>query len=541
MRILLVIIAISAALYAPVLGLGFVSDDNGLITHPIAGIANQSLSTIFTSDLWHFQESQSGYYRPLMMCSLLLDHTVFGDWAVGYHLQSLLWHLLCVGLIGLLFGRLMGSIRGSIAAGLYAFHPLVSEQVAFISARNDSMALAFALAAVWFAGPKKANPKRCMLACLLAAAACLSKETGVVVLCLLPLIDWARHQPFAGWHRYAALIAGVTGAYFVREMLGPGILHTPAMPGSELVASERMDILAHLLGKLTWPFPLTDSTHIAYLDTLRLTPAIAALFLMVYLTLGGDRWAKVGITFALVTLIPGLLAIASRFLIGERYLTLAVLGMAVAIAAIIPKHPKSPWLLVLTLPWLVGTHDRITDWSSDLTLATSAHEAAPTPYTAAWLGHEMAKSGQLEKALPYFDEATRGTPPTCDFAGEWIRVARDANGSTAALDVANTVWERRCANGPGVRGEWALTHLKAGDVESAQKILSPRPTHCTPSLALPVIALSMLEGALEQAKHCAKTSGVPSSVLKPQVDSLLGGLVNDRNAVTTEDENPSPE
>jgi len=535
MRLILIIVALSALLYAPVLGLGFVSDDNGLITHPITGIANQTVSSIFSSDLWHFQDTQSGYYRPLMMTSLLIDHWVFGDWAAGYHLHSLLWHLGCVTLIGLLFGRLLGPNRGAIVAGLYAFHPLVAEQVAFISARNDSMALALSLGAVWCAKSKNANPKRCMGAAVLAAAACLSKETGVVVLCLLPLIDWARYQKFVGWHRYAALMAGATGAYFVREMLGPGVLHTPALPGADLVATERIAVLTHLFGKLTWPFPLTDSTHIAYLGALRPTPAIVTVFLLGYLSAVGGRWSRMGILFVLATLVPGLLAIASRFLVGERYLTLAVLGMAIAIAAIVPKHPKSPWLLVLTLPWILGIHQRIPDWTSDLTLATSAYSADATPYTAAWLGHELANSGDKASSLPYFDEATRGSPPTCDFAGEWIRVAREANGSAAALEVANTVWTRRCASGPGVRGEWALTHLKAGDVESARKIMSPRPTNCTPSLALPVIALTLLEGALEQAKHCAMTSGVPASVLKPQVDSLLSELVKDPTTKPPED------
>ena len=71
MRPLLLLILTALLFYLPVVNLGFVSDDHGLITNPSTGIASQSLLTIFGGDLWHFQESQSGYYRPLMMLSLM--------------------------------------------------------------------------------------------------------------------------------------------------------------------------------------------------------------------------------------------------------------------------------------------------------------------------------------------------------------------------------------------------------------------------------------------------------------------------------------
>jgi hypothetical protein len=258
------------------------------------------------------------------------------------------------------------------------------------------------------------------------------------------------------------------------------------------------------------------------------TPAIAAGFLIIYLATLGDRWAKVGTFFAVVTLVPGLLAVASRYLIGDRYLTLSVLGLAIAVAAMTPKTKKTAWILVLTLPWIIGIHKRLPNWTSDLTLATAAYEANATPYTAAWLGHELFRDKGDKSPLPYFDESTRGTPPTCDFAGEWIRSARELEGIESALQTARLVWDRQCAAAPGVRGEWALTHLQNHDVESARKILSPLPTSCSPSLALPVITLTLLDGGIEQAKHCAQTSRVPQSVLKPQVDTLLNELVEKR-------------
>ena len=168
-------------------------------------------------------------------------------------------------LINLLFGRLLGDARGALAAGIYALHPLLSEQVAFISARNDSMAIALGLAAIWKVGSRRPSRGQCIAATLFATAACLSKETGLVVLGLLPLIDWAKGRDAVGWHRYAAVATGVTTAFFVREVIGPGLTHSPPMNAAELVQDERLPLLGHMLGKLTWPWPLTDSTHLAYL------------------------------------------------------------------------------------------------------------------------------------------------------------------------------------------------------------------------------------------------------------------------------------
>ena len=539
MRPLHIIITLTLVVYASVAGLGFVSDDHGLITHPATGIAQQSLGQIFSSDLWHFQESQSGYYRPFMMLSLKLDNLIFGEWAGGYHLHSLAWHLGCIWLIGTLFGRLMGQDRGVLAAGIYAFHPLITEQVAFISARNDSMATALALAALWQVGSRHATKRQCVTATLLACAACLSKETGIVVLGLLPLLDWARRRDAVGVHRYAAIVTGITTAFFVREMLGPGLLHTPPMGGADLVASERLSLLSHLMGKLVWPWPLTDSTHLAYLGTLNPAPMCVALALLFALALLGGRWARAGVVFALMSLVPGMLAVASRFLVAERYLGLAVLGLAVAIAAAAPRSKRLPWALILALPWAWTVHQRISDWTTDLSLAQAAHRDAPTPYTAAWLGHELGRADQAQAALEHLEQATAGTPPTCDFASEWIRLARGVEGPEAGLAAANKIWDRGCAGGPGVRGEWALTHLEGGDVDAARKILTPRPTTCSPSLAVPVVVISLLDGGLEQAKHCARTAKVPQQHLKPEVDRLLSALTQEAVPEDTADAPPA--
>lgn len=521
MRLLLIIVAITAAVYAPVINLGFVSDDNGLVLHPTAGIAGQTIASVFTSDLWHFQESQSGYYRPFMMLSLMLDHSLFGEWAGGYHLHSLLWHLGAIFMLGQLLGQMFGPVRGAVAAAVYAWHPLVSETVCFISARNDSMALALGLGAVHLAAPLTASRNRLMLATALAAAAVLSKENGLVVLGLLPLIDWARGLSAKGWNRHAALVTGAMAALFLREVAGPGMSHSPPMNAAAMMAESKLSVLGTMMAKITWPTPLTDSLHIAYLEPVNLPAAAATLFLIGFIAIMGGRWARIGLMFFCLALMPGLTAVASRFLIGERYLAMPIVGLAIALAAISPRSPKLTWLLVLMAPWAWTSHQRIADWSSDLSLAQAAHSALPSAYTASWYGHELGRKNQPQPAIKLLDYATSADPPTCDFSADWIRLELNNNGAPAAIEAATAIWERRCAGAPGVRGIWAQSLLENGDIDGASTILTPRPDPCTASLAIPTVSLHLIENQSGPAKRCAAESGLPLSVLQPEVNRLV--------------------
>ena len=521
MRLLLIILAATLAVYLPVYELGFVSDDHGLITNPVTGITQQTLGSVFQSDLWHFQDSQSGYYRPLMMVSLMVDHALFGDWAGGYHLPSLAWHLLCVFLIGRLIGYLFDPTRGAIAAALYAVHPVVSETVVFVSSRNDSMSLALGLGAVLLTAPRKAGRARCWSATVLAAGACLAKENGLVVLALLPLIDWARKEGPRAWNRHAALATGAMAALCLREVAGPGLVHSPPMNAATMLAEQKITVFGQLLTKLIWPMPLTDSSHLAYLSATNIPALSAACFLVIFLAIAGGRWSRAGVTFAAVATIPGLMAIASRFLIGERYMALPLLGIIFALITVLPRSKKLPWGLILLLPWAWVCHQRVADWSTDLSLARSAHDASPTPYTAAWLGHELAIDGQLEEALPHYDSATQGTPPTCDFSAEWIRASLQVEGPESALAASQAIWQRRCAGAPGVRGAWAQAKLEAGDLDGAMELLTPMPPRCTTHLALPMVTLLLHADLTAKAEQCASDAGLPFGPLQAQAEHIL--------------------
>jgi hypothetical protein len=120
-----------------------------------------------------------------------------------------------------------------------------------------------------------------------------------------------------------------------------------------------------------------------------------------------------------------------------------------------------------------------------------------------------------------FEQAVNGSPPTCDFAGEWIRVSQIHQGSAAAVNVATTVWKQHCAAGPGVRGAWAHALLEVGDIETARSILTPPPKRCDKSLAAPVIALALIDSDLATKSQCEAQLGKELAALQPEIDALV--------------------
>jgi len=309
------------------------------------------------------------------------------------------------------------------------------------------------------------------------------------------------------------------------------------MNAAAMMAENKLSVLGTMMAKITWPAPLTDSLHIAYLEPVNLPAAAALLFLVGFIAIMGGRWARIGLMFFCLALVPGLTAVASRFLIGERYLAMPIVGLAIAFAAIAPRSPKLAWLLILMAPWGWTSHQRIADWNSDLSLAQSAHNAHQSPYTASWYGHELGQNNQPRPAIQLLDYATSSEPPTCDFSADWIRLELNTNGAPAAIETAMKIWNRRCAGAPGVRGIWAQSLLENRDTEGASAILTPRPDPCTASLAIPTVSLHLIENQSGPAKRCAAESGLPLSVIQPEVNRLIAHL---SRAQTNEEALPAP-
>jgi hypothetical protein len=163
------VLCLIAGVYGCDAGHGFVKDD-------FAWIATWHLRT--HGDLLRQLGAGSGFFRPMVSLSFIVDHAIFGLAPLGYGLTNLALLLACVGMLYLFF-RAVG-LRAGVAAGaafVWALnHQGINMAVLWISGRTALMLTFWAVAAAyaWARGLR-------VTAALFAMLAMWSKEEGFVV------------------------------------------------------------------------------------------------------------------------------------------------------------------------------------------------------------------------------------------------------------------------------------------------------------------------------------------------------------------------
>ncbi|MEC8424893.1 MAG: hypothetical protein VX000_14010, partial [Myxococcota bacterium] len=380
---LALLLVVAAAAYAPLWGVSFSWDDEALI------VDNQLTGDLarwpefFTRDLWsttRLSSLKSGYYRPLLLVSLALDRALFGLSSTAAHVHSLLWHLGAVAALYALLLRFAAPFAAVAGASLFALHPVQSEVLALVAARNDAMAAALVLAALGLLAPREVRPGRLLLAGLLALGGLLSKESAILAVVMLGALDLARWRRPGPFRRYAVLGAAVCAYLPLRRMADLDAAITPDAGAFSLLADNAIAV-AGVYGKLVvWPWPLTPARHINYLP-----PIGDTLFGLVVLgslagaaVWRGERRALVlaGGAWAIASFVPSLAATLDKGLLGERYLYLPLAGLALSLVGAAPRMPR--WsALAIAAPSVLALQLRLPTWEDSRTVWQDAHDVAP--------------------------------------------------------------------------------------------------------------------------------------------------------------------
>jgi protein O-mannosyl-transferase len=176
------LIAFAAGLlYLPTLHNGFVWDDHGFIE------SNSVIKRIHPLNRFFVNQGVIKQ-RPGMLFSLALDHRLWGLNPFGYHLTNLLLHMItCLGVFWLGL-NVLRSIRGAfVAAIFFVVHPVHAEAVAALLGRSDLLVAGACLGGfLFYIWSRRCSNGPVLLYYLLAlffyGAACLCKETGIVLL-----------------------------------------------------------------------------------------------------------------------------------------------------------------------------------------------------------------------------------------------------------------------------------------------------------------------------------------------------------------------
>ena len=255
-------IAISLATflaYWPALRGGMVWDDDAHITSP----ALQSLHGLWR--IW-FDLGATHQYYPLLHSAFWIEHLLWGDAVLGYHLVNVTEHALAACLVVLIARRL--ALPGAWLAGLiFALHPVSVEAVAWISEQKSTLSAVFYLASAltYLHFDRTRRRSHYLWALGLFVLALLSKTVTATLPAALLVVSWWQRgriewrrdvRPLLPWFVLGAS-AGFFTAWVERTYIGAeGASYELTLVQHILLAGR---ILWFYAGKIVWPSNLIFS------------------------------------------------------------------------------------------------------------------------------------------------------------------------------------------------------------------------------------------------------------------------------------------
>jgi tetratricopeptide (TPR) repeat protein len=434
--------------YLNILFNGFVyDDDTQLVRNPYVR-SFQHLKHIFTSNVWSFHGAAvSNYYRPMMTLGYLIGYKIFGMEPYGFHLVSLLLHILVVCLVFALTQRLTGDRGWAFVAGaFFALHPVHTESVAWIAAVTD-LELTFFYLLTFGTFLALARPGgRCsgrLLAVMGATfiLALLSKEQAMTLPALATVYehfyrdDRSETSSSQKLARYGVLwLVGAIYLLLRAHFLGglaPDKKFGQVTPMQIVLSATAL--FGQYVWKLVWPVrlcayyvfhPSTSPLDLRVLAGRAVLLALAALFLVCWRS--GERNVRFA-SFAILWFLATLAPVLNAHWVGvnvftERYLYLPSVGAAWLVGLGATKlwshagaRPARRWALALvgvTVGMLyagrIVIRDR--DWNNDIVFFTRTLELEPEPSLFVNLGRALAVEGRTDEAMAQYSEALRLEP-----------------------------------------------------------------------------------------------------------------------------------
>ncbi len=451
----MLIFIVTLLAYFPALGGGTIWDDDGHITRADL----QSLTGLMR--IW-FEPGATQQYYPLLHSAFWLEHHLWGDAALGYHLINVLLHATAACLFATLLRRLADTQMGPptslrtfgsggaewLAAAVFALHPVCVESVAWISEQKNTLStvlyLCAALAYLRFNTTRR--PAHYAAALALFIAALFTKTvTATLPAALLVIFWWQRGPsaplgaqslskgrldlrrdvaPLAPWFVLGAA-SGLFTAHFERVLIGAqGSDFALSWIERGLLASR---VVWFYLGKLVWPADLifiyprwTIDSGVAWqwlfpFATLALLGAAAwwsrrsRAPLAALLIFGGSLFPALGF----VNVYPFIFSF-----VADHFQYLACLGaIAVVPAALQPALARLPRGLALAAPAVLVVALGALTWrqAGMYRDVVTLYETTLARNPACWmaqnnLGNLFAAEGRADEAVARFEAALKIRP-----------------------------------------------------------------------------------------------------------------------------------
>ena len=440
---LALVLLTTLVIYWPALHGGLVWDDDANVTRPDL----QSLSGLYRIWFDPAATAADAQYYPVVHTAFWIEHKLWGDAYVGFHLVNVFWHSIAVLLVYSIVNRLQ--IPGALlAAAIFAVHPVMVESVAWMTEQKNTLSTVLYLSAMlaylkWSAtsnatqppAPPQVNPVdnsirpwQYALSITLFALALLAKTATVTFPVALLIILW--------WQRGAlsvrrdvlpvvpffalSVAAGLMTIWVETKLVGA--------EGSEfeLTFVQRFLLAGRdiwfYLGKLVWPTSLSFTYtrwNIEPSQWWQWTYSIAALAATIILWTIRRRWrgplaAWLFFCGSLFPVLGFVNVYMFRFtFVADHLQYLPSLGIIVLVSAGIAIGLTRASLPVrwggvgLCVAWLMTlttlSHQQSKMYADIFTLYQTTLELNP----GSWMAHnnlglELAKRGKMDEAIKHY-------------------------------------------------------------------------------------------------------------------------------------------
>ena len=369
---------VAASVAGLYLGGGYVWDDTVLISGELVHYGSDELVQLWSRPIRE-EGPGAAYYRPLALSAL----AVLGRGGpLLVHIAALFLHAASAWLLT----RLLKGRRWPLAGGLvFATHPMASEVLAWCSALPDLLAVFFGLVAVsvW-------NRSVVLAVCALLLG-CLSKETAALVPLAFGVAGLLRQRWWVAWALSCFLVVGL------RLLVGTSMTYD-WMDKWTMVP----EAIAWSLGGLIWPFPLSAVRDLWVFPSFML-PLSGVLVLGLVWCARRDKLALSGVLLCMVPPTLALPVVLDGYLVGERYMYMATVGLGVWVGTLVRPPSNQQWLAIPVLLLMLVHGMRGQDWKTDEALFQSAVEAYPgSSYAWHFYGISLAKNNKMSEAADAF-------------------------------------------------------------------------------------------------------------------------------------------
>jgi len=453
---------------------------------------------------WAFTSFHVGNWHPLTWLSHMLDCELFGLKPGMHHLTNLLFHMANSILLFVVLRRMTGSIwRSGFVAGLFAFHPLHVESVAWVAERKDVLSTLFWMLTMWAYVRYSESPGviRYLLVLVFFALGLMAKPMLVTLPFVLLLIDYwplARLQldQFENENNISLRksilhlilekvpLFALSGAISVIAVIalqkaggGPSLGDLPLQPR---IANALVSFLSYIQ-KMIWPdelaifYPLPRAVPMwKAVGAGLLLSCLSVIFLR---AVRSRPYLSVGWLWYLGSLVPVIGVVqGGGQAMADRYTYIPLIGLYVMIAWGVPDLVKR-WrynrvllaasAIMVVLALIICTWRQVQHWKDSITLFRHTLNVTTDNHLAHNnLGVPLDKQGRHGEAIKHYQEALRIKPGWAE-AHYNLGMAKTGQGKFEEAIEAYSESIRLRPNFPKAHNNMANVLLSLGRVDSA--------------------------------------------------------------------------